>query len=74
MSGRPVLIEKTFRKNLGERACIRPKCPNSRVRRDALLTLRKDLEGDYDLRKQLTLFEVRVSIPSLAKSSPGPFE
>ena len=37
-SGRPVLIEKTFRKNLGERASILPKCPNPRVKRDALLT------------------------------------
>jgi hypothetical protein len=30
------LIEKTFRKNLGERASILPKCPNSTVRRLAL--------------------------------------
>ena len=35
-SGRPVLIEKTFRNNLGERASILPKCPNSRAKGPAL--------------------------------------
>jgi hypothetical protein len=65
-SGRPVLIEKTFRKTLGERASILPKCPNSRARllpRAAILGadyrggragLKSSLRGTYNLIPDFT--------------------
>jgi hypothetical protein len=33
-----------------------------------------DFDFDFDFEKTANLFEVRVSIPSFAKSSPGPFK